>query len=124
MCQKIIEGDWVDLLKSEVCRRLSGNSNSAFRVISRPELNFVDKKTGSGRGGQNAKKAKIPKRSKYQKGQNAKIPKRPKYQKCKNTKNAKIPKMQKYQKCKNTKKAKTKNAEIPKMSKCHRGQNI
>ena len=79
MCQEFIAGDWVDLLKSEVCRRLSGNSNSAFRVISRPELNFVDKKTGSWWGGQNTKTTKIPKMQKYQK--------------CKNTKNPKISKM-------------------------------
>ena len=35
--------EWFDLLKSEDCRRLSGNSNSAFRVISRPELNLLRK---------------------------------------------------------------------------------
>ena len=66
-CQEFIQGDWVELLKSEVCRRLSGNSNSAFRVISRPELNCDDKKTGSWWGGQNAK---IPKMPKYHRGQN------------------------------------------------------
>ena len=41
---KLKVGNWVDLLKSEDCRPLSGNSNSAFPVISRTELNFVDKK--------------------------------------------------------------------------------